>query len=343
SAVATRPIYLVAHEFSTKLVDLALEFNISKLRFGDISGQGIADDLKAMGIDFALRAPVADAISEIHALLAGQKLKDAAVSFEKLIKAHPTNMSVMTEYIDFLILSKDLNLAKTYLDQAQIMEPDDVRIKHLQARYCMRSKNFSEGIRILETLEKSNPWSPNRLIEMGDALLATSRFNEASERFDKALDLDPSNEAAKSGKAQSVLLSGDVQAGLDLLKNLGPPRQMAATLNAAAVFAARTNRVDDARNLYERGIQLLSEDSPSCSRLWYNLGILEHREEKLDRALECFTKSYGTDPTFKDAKHNLDIIRKLSGNALASSKTSAVKSSGKTIHAPSAGQTKKPK
>lgn len=336
TAFNTRPIYLVASDFQPKLVDFALEYNVSKIRFGEIHASGIEKDLKEMSALFAKKSPVANAIATAHKFIESRKLSDASATFLGLLEQFPSDTTVMVEYVDFLIFSNDLPRAKQYIEQALLLEPNDIRIQHLQARFYMRSKNFDEGIRLLESINAKNPWSPMRLIELGDALLATAKFTEARERFDKALVLNPDSEAAKAGRAKSAMLGGNVQEGLDLLKDLGSPRQMASTLNAAAVFASRTERHDDARNLYERGIQLLIQDGPSASRLWYNLGILEHRDGKLTQALKCFRNSIGTDATFKDAKHNYDILKQLvdSEKGKKSATTKRTTNEMKTIHIP---------
>jgi len=46
SGLTTRPIYLVTSDFKPEIVTMALEFNISKVRFGDINAGGIETDLQ---------------------------------------------------------------------------------------------------------------------------------------------------------------------------------------------------------------------------------------------------------------------------------------------------------
>ena len=313
SSLETRPIYLLAQNFHAATVTLALEFNVAKIRFGDLNAEGIEKDLVELFAQVSERAPITEAIAKIRPLLLAKKHPEATASFSKLLKKYPSNVNIKTEYIDFLLVKDDLLTAKSALEDLQLIEPNDIRVQHLLARYYMRIKNFSEAIRLLESLDKLNPWSPDRLIELGSALLETSQFISSRDRFTRALAIDPNNMAAKTGKAQSVLLAGNIQEGINLLKDLGSPRQMAATLNAAAVFASRTDRLDDARQLYERGIQLLIDDATSGSRLWYNLGILEWRANVLERSMNCFRKAVAIDPKFADAMHNYKTLKRLTG------------------------------
>lgn len=315
TALTTRPIYLVTGEFQPKTVTMALEFNVGKVRFGDLNAAGIEQDLKELNKAYSKKSVAAEQLSRAHSLIAQKKTAEASELFRSILETHGNNSAILVEYIDFLLLSNDLDLAKKHLDEAHILEPNDIRIQHLQARFYMSSKNYEEGIRILESLEESNPWSPNRLVDLGHALLTTSRFKDAKARFEKALSIDPNNASAKSGQAQSVLLEGNMKDGIDLLRNLGSTRQVASTLNAAAVCASRGGRFDEARGLYENGIKLLFEDKESCARIWYNMGILEHRAEDFQKAIKCFEQSMKADPKFKDAKANFDILSKQVGES----------------------------
>jgi tetratricopeptide (TPR) repeat protein len=331
---ATRPIYLVAQSEQSSAVSLALEFNVAKLKFGDINIAGIEKDLRKLRDDIKSREPMEDIFEEIQKHTESNNFEEVSKLYSSVLAKHPENLPIKLEYLDFLLLSNDLKKAKSTLETLTAKDQADIRVRHQLARYYMRTKNYAEGIRLLETLDKENPWSAQRLIELGNALLSTSKFSEARDRFDQALTIQPENREAKVGQAKSTLLSGEMEKGFELLRNLGTPRQMASILNTAAVFASRSSRFEDARELYEKGIQLISEEFSASARLWYNLGILERRTNHLDRSLQCFKNAISADSSFLDAKHNLKVIQHLINFGPAPSSSSPAGNNASTQASP---------
>lgn len=311
SAVETRPIYVIGSEVNANILVSSIEYNVGKIRLGTFTPTEINKDISELAKTYFGEAAIRAAMGAVHRLVNEGNTEGAGKALRELAEAHSEDPRVLCEYIDFLIQTNCLEDAMTTIEKVESVEPDYLRLQHLKARCLMKMKQYDNAISILKSAEKTNPWNAGRLIEFGSALLATARYREAKDKFEQILTIDPDHPQAKSGKTQALLLSGDIDEGLQHLRTLGSPRQIAATLNAAAVMAARTERIDDARELYTKGIQLLGEDKKSTSRIWFNLGILEFRAKKLQRALKCFETSSALDPKFKDATYNAKIIRKM--------------------------------
>lgn len=311
SAVETRPIYVLGSEVNSNILVSSIEYNVGKIRLGTFTPTEINKDVMELAKSYLSEAPIRSAMSSVHRCIQEKDTKGAGDVLRKLADAHAEDPRVLCEYIDFLIQTDCIDDATNLIEKVELTDPDHLRLKHLKARCLMKLKQYDDAIAILKSAEKTNPWNAGRLMEFGSALLATSRFKEAGNKFEQVLTVDPTNTKANSGKAQAMLLSGNIDEGLQHIRNLGSPKQIASTLNATAVMASRTGRREDARQLYTKGIQLLEEDVHSASRLWFNLGILEFRDKKLPRALTCFETALKKDPKFKDAKYNVKILRKM--------------------------------
>jgi Flp pilus assembly protein TadD len=115
---------------------------------------------------------------------------------------------------------------------------------------------------------------------------------------------DAKNEAVVSGMAKTLLLTGEINDALTLMKQLSGPREMAAVFNAAAVIAMRGKRFGESGNLYNIALRTVGTDPKVLSKLAYNMGIGYYRKRDIKTAHECFAIAVKLDPKNQKAKTN---------------------------------------
>ncbi|MFK5283014.1 tetratricopeptide repeat protein, partial [Lacticaseibacillus paracasei] len=85
--------------------------------------------------------------------------------------------------------------------------------------------------KLLERAKIVNPHNVDRLIDLGEAFLNNNQVDEAMANFCEASTLDEDNKEAKFGQGKCMLMSGEVNEALGLLKAMSGPREMASIFN----------------------------------------------------------------------------------------------------------------
>src|SRR3954471_6451908 len=155
-------------------------------------------------------------------------------------------------------------------------------------------------------LKQNRMFYPARAGE-GYVALARRDYDKALAAFDAVLTAEMSYVPALVGRGQTLLgLKRDVEAlaafdrALVVDGSLVDVRRRVEVLQFRSVqdlierarSAAAAGRLDEARTAYERAIVT----SPESSFLYRELGVLEHRQDNGDRALEHLAKAIDLDP-----------------------------------------------
>ena len=328
-ANAVRPVYLVLSETETSLLYLALEYGVFKVRAGNVSPGIAEEDLRLMLDTAAVEHRVTQVLNELHELWSAGDWKAAFNLIEVAANLNQNHLRLKIAFIDTLILSGDLDGARLAAESLRDAAPSNLRITHTLVRVLMKQKNFPTAADLLVKAEKISGLNPDRLVALGECFLEMGHYKEARQRFDDALNVTPDSIEARSGKAKSDLLLGDMDQALQTAREIGSTVEMAKILNAAAVIATRTGQVDSAKQMYAQGITLLDAESSLAARVWFNLGLLHYRSKAMEQALRCFEEACKLDVGFKDACHNRDLLQVRlrgsgSGEAQAQSIASAV-------------------
>ena len=309
SALDVRPIYVVSLALQPSVITASLEYNVSKIHIGEVNQEQIANDLQQLARIYESYGPIRAAMGQVASLEHDGKYDEAGEVLQGLAGSASTNPRVVCEYAEFLLRRNNVKGARDAVAGIVAREAGNLRIIHLQARCLMKEKKYDEAIRLLKQAEKINGFNPNRLIDLGHALLQTRQFAEADEKFSKALSIVPTSAEALGGKAQATLLQGKIQEGLDLLQSLGSPRAIASALNSAGVIAALTGSEDNAVTMYRQGIALLNDNPLLAARVWFNHGLVNFRQGKYPAALTSFEQAVRLDGKFAAAGHNVKIVK----------------------------------
>jgi Flp pilus assembly protein TadD len=302
--VETRPIVMLIPELDDKVVATGAEYGVSQIHAGPVSKDSLKECLAAL-----LRedASTKDVRASLVNVATARDKGDWAVATPMLMELHdkyPDNERVATELAENLIYEGAWDHAATVLEPFTKGEPPYIRALHLLGRCALAKGDADKAIGLLERAKIINPHNAMRLVDLGTALLQVDRVADARENFEAAAELDPDSKDARAGQGQCMLLQGEVNEALTLLKESSGPRELASIFNTAAVLAMRQGRFDQGMALYKAALQAVSRDEKVASRLYFNMGIGYKRWNKPDRAVACFEKSLELDPTYvKAARH----------------------------------------
>ncbi len=138
--------------------------------------------------------------------------------------------------------------------------------------------------------------------------MQNDKISDAYKEFNKALSLDPGSLDAKQGIGQCNLLLGEVNVGLDLLRQVTSDRELAAIFNNSAIISVSYGRFESGIELYKAAIGALGEEGPIGAKLVFNLGLAFHKKGEDDEAKRCYELACSLDPSFSNSKINLRIL-----------------------------------
>ena len=318
--VEIRPIFLVIPEVDDNIVAVGAEYGVSQIHSGPISRVAIKECLQALFDEDSSTSAIREVLVKVATARSEGDWALATPMLLEMWAKNPGNERIAFELAENLIYEGNWTHAKQLLQPFVAMEPPNTRALHLMGRCMMSAGDFDGAIGMLEKAKIINPLNVDRLIDLGNAFLKKELVEDAMTNFAAAADLDPDNKGAKLGKGKCMLMSGDVNEALKLLKTVSGPRELASIFNTAAVLSIRSGTFDKGMSLYKSAMQAIGRNDKIASRLFYNMGLGYKRWGKTDKAVMCFQKSFELDSTYAKATKQIEAVKKGGGPAAAPSK-----------------------
>lgn len=300
--VETRPIMMLAAKISDEVAATAYEFNVSKVHTGEISRKKIGEYIKEM---IKAETQVSD-LRELLVKVAEARKRDswevATPLLIEFLQSNPGNPRIIAELAENYIHEEQWEKARECLESIiDSMTPPHVRVLHLFGRCLMHEKRFQDAIFIMKQAKFLSPFNPERLVDLGNVLLKVGQLKEARENFQEAMNLDRKNKGAVIGNGKALLMEGDINEALPLLKEFSSEREIASVFNVAAIVAAKDSKFDQCMALYDAAMVAVNLEPKLKSRLWLNKGIGFIRWGKQSEAKGCFERASELDPDYEKA------------------------------------------
>lgn len=315
SKVEAHPSFLITSKMDENILAIAAEYYVSKVHTGEISRNSIKEHLDDLVEEARHLSPLRQVLITVEKKRAVGDMSAAVKVLEQVLEKASDNTRLMLELAECYMETDDWDKAEALLKRAVGENPKSPRAMHLMARCYLKRGQIDGAIKALERAQLASPYNIERLDELGRIFLDINRPKDAKGAFDEILDFAPESKTGKLGKGASMLLMGEINEALAMLKDSANNRELAAMFNTAAICAIRQDKHDVAMNLYRTAAGILGNNNKIMARLLYNMGIGYVKWGKVDKSIECFEKSSDLDPNFADARHNLKAVRSVSQTA----------------------------
>lgn len=307
--VEVRSILLIIDEITPEIVATAIEYGVSQIHSGPLTGETMGSCLKVL-IDEAQHSnPIRDTLLQVAVAREKGNWTFVTPVLQNLLDQNPGNTRVAMELAENLIVEKNWDDALSILAPLVATEIPHIRALHLMGRCYLGQGKADEAIKTLSKAKLFNPDNLDRLIDLGHAFMANDQPSEAKAEFNQVLSIDSEYSDAIKGKGQAMLMSGEVNEGLALLKVTSGNREIASVFNTAAILTVRHQHFDKGRDLYIAALKALGSDTTIASRLFYNLGLAYLKWSKPEKAQAAFDRSFKLDPTFSKVQKHVDTLK----------------------------------
>jgi tetratricopeptide (TPR) repeat protein len=323
--IETRPTFLFAAALDEKIVAVAAEYCVSKVHTGEITGEKIREEIVKLVKEAKDLSAIKALYTQVETRRQAGDFDGAIQILEQLYGKFPTNQRVAVELADSYIEVNKWEEAEGLLKVVISADPAYVRARQLYARCCMKRGKADEAIDNLKDASILSPYNINRLAELGNILLEKKRTSEAKEVFGQILDVAPESQDGRTGKLSSMLLLGEVNDALSLLREASSGRELAAIFNNAAIMAVKNGDLNTAVSLYRTALDAIGDRPKVAARLYYNLGIGFCKFNKLNESLSSFKQAVKMDPSYGDAEHNIGVVQRIMNKPAKAAKVEAPK------------------
>ncbi|MFW7377377.1 MAG: tetratricopeptide repeat protein [Oligoflexus sp.] len=305
----SHPSFLLAAKEQVEILELAREYHISYLAIGEVNTDTIREQTTGLYRDYQNLSPVRQVLINVHHAWKQNEFDKAHTLLLQLYEKSPENPRVVVELAESYIERQEWDAAEALLRPHIDQKPPSARIKHLYARCRLKKKDYNGAIASLKGAQLISPYNLERLLEMGELFLDFDRLDEAMEAYSDILEFAPMAKKARFGKSQALMLAGEMNEALGLLRECANNQELSAIFNTAAIIAIRQEKQDLGFRLYLKALQILRQEKKLSSRVVYNLGIGMVKAGYIDKGLICFEKSFELDPAFDNASYNIKVLR----------------------------------
>ncbi len=313
-----RPVFLFSRTEVEGLEGVAIEFGVMQMHVGELSRDVIMERLENLATQQVLSKEVAPYVSEMVHAKKSQDFARLRKTLLELNQKKPLDPFIVGELADDYLRSGQLDEAIVLLKPLTDQAFKNPRLLNILGRCLMRKGLFEDATVILQQADLINPYNVKRLLRLGEAYLQIDNPARAEGTFKRALKLDPSSKPAKVGAAKSMLLGGDINEALGLIRQLSGDEEMASVFNMSAVLLIRAGRHEDGMSLYRTACKTIGkQNAPILAKLGFNMGLACYRLKALELAHYYFVISTKLDETYERARHAAAVLTKTVGEGSA--------------------------
>ena len=306
----SRPTFLFAAKLDENVIAVAAEYYVNKVHTGTITGETIRTDVVQLVKEAKDLSQMRQLLIQVETCRTTGDWVGATQVLGQLHSRFPDNMRIMVELAENHLEMDEWKNAETFLSVVVEKEPQYARARHLLARCFLKRGDMEEAIECLKDAQLISPYNVNRLVEMGGLFLEMSKPHDAKKTFDQILKIAPKSKNGVSGKASSMLVLGEVNEALGILRESASTRELAAVFNTTAIMAINKGNYEAGMNLYQIAKDAIGDRPKVQARLMYNMGIGYYKWKRSEESMKCFQQALKFDPTFDDAAYNVQVMQR---------------------------------
>ncbi len=308
SGIANRPIFLICEQMENAIIPISLEYGITQVHVGSLDQQILASNLGNAIRRINFKNEFKEEFEKIVKSRKANEHTQVIKLLTTLYENHKDNLTIRAELAESYFQAGQFKEALKILTPVPDMNPPNSRYLHVYGRCLMKLGIYTEAESTFAKVTLLNPYDPDKLVGLGQALTKLGKLGKANDAFNKALEIDDDNVNALMGKGELHLLTGDVNAALELLENIANPNELASIFNSAAILLIRKQHFAKGMQLYEAALQSIPNNKKIAARLFFNMGVGYRRQNDPQKALEAFKKAVEQDPKYDVAKANLETM-----------------------------------
>jgi tetratricopeptide (TPR) repeat protein len=172
-------------------------------------------------------------------------------------------------------------------------DPNDNDARGLAATFMLDKGDISRALSELQAVVTHSPDNPVAQYNLGRAHAAGGEWEQARQRFQKAIDLRPDYVLARLALAQLEVTRGDFDAALKSAQEVFKydRNNNSARLIASAALMGQ-KKFGDSRQLLDSMLKV----NPSSPDVLFQLGVVNLAENKYKEAEDVFRRSYELNP-----------------------------------------------
>ena len=200
------------------------------------------------------------------------RFEEAIEDYTRVLKKQPHNAALWKDQSQALREIKRLDEASASIQTAQRINPQQAEYKVIAALIFKERECYDEALTMLLEALSLKPDYPEALVHQGIIFAIQEKDEEAMQCYDKALAINP-----RSGEA----------------------------LNNRSNLLQKLKRYEEAEQGYRQVLEEKSQLSESMQqamhKVLHNLGMVQHRQEHKDEALETYDRLIALKPDFIEA------------------------------------------
>lgn len=200
--------------------------------------------------------------------------------------------------------SGDLDRAESLYREVVRIDPAHADALHLLGVAAHQRQQHATAVEWIQQAIAVNRTAQSYHCNLGAALRALGRLDEAVDCFREALRLDPGFAGAQYNLGMTRDSQGNRAAAIEHFREairLNP--QFADAYNNLGIALTSSGECDEAISCFRQAIRI----SPGFSNAYFNLGNVLHRAGRLDEAIESFRASIRLNPGVPEAHNNLGL------------------------------------
>jgi tetratricopeptide (TPR) repeat protein len=147
------------------------------------------------------------------------------------------------------------------------------------------------------TAEELRPDNADAILLTGDLLESQGQHDLAIAAYGKVTRDDPAYYNAQLGRAQALYASGQIDAGIDAMKQVATAHpELIAAQTGLGDLLRRQERYGEAATAYDAAVALIQTPRPDDWSLFYVRGICNERQGQWDKAEPDFRKALALKP-----------------------------------------------
>lgn len=224
------------------------------------------------------------------------EVRHTIARFEKMQRERAKTYFDVNEFEDIIDYYLTTNRLKKALDAIKFglsQHPGSISIQHKEAQLLIDKGRIKESLQILKKISSVELSNYEVFITFGTALSIAGLTQEAIQKFDKALDLNPDERdevASLIGFAlQDLEKYSEAVKYFRLAYKINPERH--SCLNELAYCYERSGQLAKAKVAYNKYL----EKEPFSVMAWFNLSTVYTRMEDFEEALSAIDFAYAID------------------------------------------------